>query len=120
MVSSDKDLAVNFAGCPQRVKDMIETKHAGAIPYRRRGFEAEAMIRELMLRTAKTPHSLEWGAHLPPSPALGKAHLSEPRTIAVIGNTDNSAAAEIMASLTKSVSAVGGVSSAITVAPLID
>ena len=108
------DLASDYAACPPHIKSLIEGKHVGAIPYRRRDFEAAAMVRELLHRTSAAPHALPWGKHLPPSLALGRARLGEPRSIAVVRNGSNAAAAEMAAALERTATAGG---SAVMVAP---
>ena len=70
------------------------------IAFRRRGFESDAMIAEVLRRAARSP-GVVWGRHLPPSEALHAAKLEATRTVYVIseGKMGETVTSELVQSL---------------------
>ena len=77
-----------------RIVDLINAHHLARIPYRRRDFEADAMVREILRRIGNfaaaedetLPHIIKWGTVLPPSRAEMNAQLAAPRAVKVIAD----------------------------------
>ena len=92
----DPGLQTKYADCPAPVRDMVEGQHAAEaiIPFRRRDFAANAMVREALSRAGQTRL---WGQSLPPSAALTNAQTEASRNVFTI--CEQSTGAEVSAEL---------------------
>jgi len=67
---------------PKVVEEITRQHKAGTmLPFRRRGFEVDAVVRELLQLSG-----CEWGSHLPPADAHAAAGLALPRCIRIIAD----------------------------------
>jgi hypothetical protein len=66
----DDDLQKTYETCPDHIRKLIEERAADGsmLPYRRRDFEVNALIREIVHRASVHP-GVTWGSRLPPAPA---------------------------------------------------
>lgn len=97
----DPWLQTKYADCPRPVRDMIEHYHATnqMIPFRRRDFEATAMLREALSRAGAA--GCIWGQSLLPSTSLRDAQVEAYRNVFVIceDRTGGAVSAELQTSL---------------------
>ena len=85
-----------FAACDPVIVDEIERQWSSStmMPFRRREFEANALVREI-IRRASDSCSVAWGQHLPPSRAIAEAQCEATRHVFAV-NANNDRADEIM------------------------
>lgn len=87
------------------VVQLITAQHMSRrmMPFRRRDFEATALVRELLLRAGHSP-GIQWGRHLPAPKAELSAELSVPRRIWITASIPP--AAELQFQLSRSLCAL--------------
>ena len=64
-------LQTTYEACPPKVRELIEKRAADGsfLPFRRRDFEVNALIREIVSRASRKT-GIAWGAQMPPPAAL--------------------------------------------------
>ena len=78
-------LGKTYDDTPAPLKELVQSHHDKnlLIPFRRRAYEVDAMVRELLSRIDGVP-GVVWGGHIPANPAIKRARMSPSRTLHII------------------------------------